>query len=301
MSYLRDALIIARYELAEALRSRRVLVLALLYVGGATVGSLLFVDLLSQIEATVARSLLVAGASKPGAMTEGMLKSIEFRNMLAQLVEDRDLADRLITLPPLATFYGWLALTFVPVLVMLTSVEAIAADLQSGAARFALVRTDRLSWAVGKLLGQTVLMMVSLAVGALASLAVGIFRMANFDFVRTFTWLLLNSASAAIYAFAYVGLSLGLSQLTRSAQTARALGLLCLAAFGIVRALLASDAVTEAMPVVAQSLTLLFPRTYQLDLWSDALAKSVPAVVMLLALGISYFAAGYAYRRSKDA
>jgi hypothetical protein len=287
--------------LGEALRSRRVLVLALLYVGGATVGSVLFIDLLAQIETTVARTLLVADASKPGAMTEAMLQSSEFRTMLARLVNSPELAERLIALPPLATFYGWLALTFVPVLVMLTSVESIAADLQTGAARFALVRTDRLTWAVGKLLGQTVLMIVSLALGALASLLVGFFRMAHFDFARTFSWLLLNSLSAAIYAFAYVGLALGLSQLTRSAYTARALGLMFLALFGIMRALLTSDWAEETVPVLAQSLVLIFPRTYQLDLWSGALDKQAPAVVMLLALGVTYFSAGYAYRRTKDA
>jgi ABC-type transport system involved in multi-copper enzyme maturation permease subunit len=301
LNYVRDVWIIARYELGEAIRSRRVLVLALLYVGGATIGSIFFVDMLAQFEETVSRTLLVPDPSKPGALTDAMLQSNEFRNVLARLLDDSALADRLIALPPLATFYGWLALTFAPVLVMLTSVDTIANDLQTGAARFALVRTDRLTWAVGKLLGQTLLMIGSLALGAFACLLVGSLRMAHFDFVQTLFWLLVNSWSAVVYAFAYIGLALGLSQLTRSAHTARALGLFCLALFGIARAVLASDLLNEKLPVIAQSLTLLFPRTYQLDLWSDALGKQAPAVIMLIALGISYFAAGYAYRRTKDA
>ena len=36
---LRDALVVAGYELADAIRSRRVVVLALLYVGGAVAGT----------------------------------------------------------------------------------------------------------------------------------------------------------------------------------------------------------------------------------------------------------------------
>ena len=41
---------------------------------------------------------------------------------------------------------------------LFTSADTIAGDVQSGAVRFSLFRVDRLSWAAGKLVGQTCLM-----------------------------------------------------------------------------------------------------------------------------------------------
>lgn len=300
MSALRDAWIVASFELVEALRSKRVLVLALLYVGGAVAGSVLFIDLLASIEATLASTLMVADPSKPGAMTRALIESEQFRAVVSGLIRDPKLTDRLITLPPLATFYGWLSLTFLPVLVMLTSVESITQELQSGSARFSLVRCDRLSWAVGKLLGQSALMLASLALGSLATLIVGLFRMQGVEVVPTLLWLLMLSARASIYGFAYVGLALGLSQLTRSVQVARALGLGVLALLGILRAVLDSDWTIERIPVLAASLRVVLPRSHQLDLWRPEVSERMPAMVMLVALGISYFAIGHLVRKRRD-
>ncbi len=301
MSALRDAWIVASHEWLEAVRARRVLVLALLYVGGAAAGSILFIELLASIEAQLAKTLLVADPTKPGAMTQALLQSEQFRGVLNRLIRDPELTERLVTLPPLATFYGWLALSFLPVLVMLTSVESITQELSSGAARFSLLRTERLSWAVGKLFGQSALMLLSLVLGGLASLAVGMFRMHGIDPVETATWMVLLSLRAGVYGFAYVGIALGLSQLTKSVPVARALGLGALAVLAIVRELLRSDFVAEQAPVVAGVFAWLLPRNHQLELWRPELVSRLPAMVMLLALGVSYFALGYLYRRRKDA
>ncbi len=301
MRSVRDALIVAGFELLEALRSKRVLVLSLLYVGGSVAGAVLFVDLLASIEATLAKTLFVADPSKPGAMTFALLQSEQFRAVVNRLIRDPDLTDRLITLPPLATFYGWLALTFLPVLVMLTSVESITQDLQSGAARFSLVRCDRLSWAVGKLLGQSALMLASLTLGSLATLLVGLFRMDGIALLPTLLWSLQLSLRASVFGFAYVGLALGLSQLTRSVQIARALGLAVLALFGAMRAVLESDWTIERAPVIAATLGRLLPRSHQIDLWRPELSARLPAMVMLVALGISFFAVGHVVRKRRDA
>ena len=42
--------------------------------------------------------------------------------------EKEGLAASLVRVPPLALLYGWLAFTFVPVLAVLTSADAIAAE-----------------------------------------------------------------------------------------------------------------------------------------------------------------------------
>lgn len=90
MSSARDAFTVMRFELAEALRTRRVLALALLYVGGAGFGTYLFADVLGEIEATLGQALSVATPDKPGAMSQALVQSSEFQTILARLLGTRN-------------------------------------------------------------------------------------------------------------------------------------------------------------------------------------------------------------------
>ena len=54
---LRDALVVARFELAESLRSRRVLIFLTLYVASAIASTALFTEVLQKVEEELARSV----------------------------------------------------------------------------------------------------------------------------------------------------------------------------------------------------------------------------------------------------
>jgi len=299
---LRDVAIVAGYELGEALRTRRVLIFALLFVGGAVAGTLAFVELLESLEAGLARALAVADPSKPGAMTAELMRSPEFLRMLRRLVRDEELARELAGLPPLALFYGWLGLTFMPVLVMLTSAETISAELATGSIRFSLLRTDRLSVSAGKLLGQSLLMLAGVYAGALAVWTTGYFSLSSFEAGRSALWLALLSIRVAVYAFAHVGLALGLSHLTRSVPLSRALALGALAVLGLLFGLLRNlDWIREHAAGPADAVLQLVPRSHLLDLWRPSLWDRLPSLVMLFALGTVYFAIGYLHRARRDA
>jgi ABC-type transport system involved in multi-copper enzyme maturation permease subunit len=299
---LRDIAVVAGYELGEALRSRRVLILTLLFVGGAVAGTLVFVELLESLEATLAEALAVAEPGKPGAVTAALMQSPEFLRMLGRLVRDDALASELAGLPPLALFYGWLGLTFLPVLIMLSSAETISSELASGSVRFSLLRTDRLSFSLGKLAGQTLLLAVGIACGALAVWVTGYLSLGSFEAGRSALWLGFLSIRIGFYAFAHVGLAVGLSHLTRSVPLSRALALGSLfvlgALWGVGRY---SDVVREHAPGLADALLTLVPRSHMLELWQPALSDRLPALLMLVALGVVYFALGYGYRARRDA
>ena len=297
---LRDVGVVAGHELAEALRSKRVLILALLYVGGAVAGTLGFVELLDSLEQSLSQALSVAQADRPGAFTAELMRSEEFVKVLTRLIKDEALARELAGLPPLSLFYGWLAFTFCPVLVMLTATEAITQDLASGAARFSLVRTDRLSFGGGKLVGQRAGRAVSVFAGALGVWATGYFSFAGFAAGESALWLLRLSARATVYCFAHVGIALGLSQLTRSIPLARALGLLGLALLGALWGISHMSWVQEQAGSTVRVLLPLLPRAHQLELWRPTLQQRLPALVMLVALGLLYFAAGHRYRARRD-
>lgn len=301
MKTLRDAWVVARFDLGESLRSRKVLVFLSLYVLGAIAAAIIFTELLQTIETELAEQLLVAQTDRPGSLTEAVMRNSELRRVLTRLVRDPDLALALLNVPPLALLYGWVALTFGPIFVVLTSSDAISGELANGSARFALARTERSAWALGKLLGQALLLLAGILAGAMACYVTGFIQLSSFPLWDTAVWMLRYALGAFVYGFAFLGLALGTSQLTRSVPWSRALAVLGLAGVSAASGILARDDVRERAPIVADSLRQFFPGAHRLDLWRPEFADSGPALAMLLALGFVYFLAGHVRFARRDA
>lgn len=299
-SFWRDVAVVAGHELSEALRSRRVLILAMLYVGGAVAGTAIFIDVLESIETQLAQAVGVADPGGAGALTSGVMATPQFVDLMTKLISDRELATELSGLPPVALFYGWLALTFSPVLVILTASEAISQELAYGSIRFSLLRTDRLAFSVGKLFGQYVMLMVAVSAGALGVWVTGYLGMPLFEGADTALWLCLLSVRAWVFAFAYLGLAIGLSHLTRSVPLSRAFGLLAMLVIGALWGLAKSDWAQERAPQLADAALTLLPRAHLLDMWRPALLDRAPATLMLFALGAGYFTLGFRFRERRD-
>lgn len=298
--FWRDVAVVAGHELSESLRSRRVLILAMLFVGGAVAGTAIFIDVLEGIEASLAKALDVADPGKAGAFARGFMGSEPFEDLLTKLIRDRELAKELAGLPPLSLFYGWMALTFSPVLVILTASETISQELAQGAIRFSLLRTDRLAFSAGKLFGQYVLLMVAVSAGAAGVWVTGYFAMDMFEGPQTALWLANLSMRAWVFAFAYLGLAVGLSHLTRSVPVSRALGLLSMLVVGAAWGIGRSDWAQERAPALADALLTLLPRAHLIDMWRPELLDRAPATLMLLTLGVGYFALGFRFRERRD-
>ena len=293
MRRLRDVLVVAEQALAESLRSRKALVLLALYFAGAVALCALFVDVLQEVEGMIADQLAVARTGRPGAMTQRLMESEDVQNLLSGLVGDPDLAAELVQIPPLALFYGWLALTFVPALAALTSGDAISADLSTGAARFAFFRTDRTSWAVGKLAGQAVLMGIGLGTGAVGAFVVGWVGLLSFEPTLNAVWLGRLGFRAWIYGVGWLGIVMGVGQISRSESRARGLALASLILVGGMSAALESDWVMERAPAIAETLALLLPGTHQIDPWRPDAMRRFAAAVIVLSLGGGVFALGH--------
>jgi len=300
MDRLREIYLVAGFDLMESLRSRKALVLLALYVAGSVGASFIFLEALSSVEDVAAEQLRVATTTQPGAMTDTLMQSEQFLDMVANLVDDRELAESLVSVPAMALFYGWMSLTFAPILVTLTSSDAISSELGSGSVRFALFRTDRLSWATGKLAGQTALLGLGVFGGALAAFLVGWSQMAGFDASATGWWLARISLRSWVFGFAWLGLTMGISQLTRSTARARAGALLALFAAAVTNAWLGGSWMKEHAPVVGDTLAQLLPQAYRIDLWRPEVVDRAPAMIMCLALGALYFAAGHAVFSRRD-
>ena len=298
---LRDVLLVARFSLEEGLRSRRSLVLLALYLVGSVAGTSILVEVIDQMESQAAQALAVSSAGKPGAMAGRLLQAEAVAEVLGGLLGDRALAASLLDVPPVALFYGWLALLFVPLLVALTAADAIAGELGSGAARFVLFRTDRASWVVGRTAGHALLLAAGLGLGAAGAFVTGAAALADFDAAGTAWWLLRLTGRAWAYGLCWLGVVVGLSQLVRSGWKAGGLALGALTAAGIARALLSHPKVVEAAPVAAESARLLLPGAHRLGLWQPAAMPRWTAIVVLLSIGTAALAAGHAVLSRRDA
>ena len=219
--------------------------------------------------------------------------------MFSALVEDEATRDELLRMPLLSIFYGYMALNFVALLVLVTSAGSMAQDLASGGARFALFRCDRLSWATGKLLGQEALLATGLLIGALLAGTVGVLVADNFDPI-TWVWLLRTSFRTWLYGSAYLGIFCGLSLITRTPLGARALSLFTLVAFGIAHGILTSRLANEQLPFL-HYFGVVFPAHHSGALWSPELERYVPAAAALLLIGTAGFLAGHMVFKRRDA
>lgn len=291
--------IIARNELADSARSRRVMVMLLLYVLGAMAGTALFISVLQKIEGQLVQSLGLAAPKDAGGVTATLWQSKAFREMLTHLIGDRKLAESLLAVPPLALFYGWLSFAFAPALVMLTSSTRIAEEISTGSVRFVMFRAARSHWCIGKFAGQAVQVLGALLLSAAGAWVIGRFRMHSFEPVATAQYMLLYAVKAWVYALPFLGLALGISQLFTAPNLALAFGFLSLVAVSVlsrVSAWQAGDGWRRAWDVV----NALTPGGHRQDLWWGDAAHLVPAIAFLLALAAIYLTAGYARFARRD-
>lgn len=290
---------IASHELADSVRSRRVIVLILLYVAGSMAATLIFINVLQKIEVQLADTLGVQASKGTGTATATVWKSDAFRRILKGLAGNSDLANTLLDTPPLAVFFGWLSFTFTPALVMLTSTSRIAEELWSGSARFVLFRASRLNWCLGKFAGQAVQILGALLLSAAGAWLVGVLRMKAFDPGPTAWAMLLFAARAWVYSLAFLGLALAVSQWCAAPNLALALGFLTMIALAVLTGVaghFAGDGWRRIWDVVLS----LTPGGHRTDLWWGDAAHLIPACVFLVALALAYLAAGYARFGRRD-
>ena len=296
---LRTVMTVAANELSDSIRSRRVLVMILLYLAGSVTATLIFLYALHGIEHQLVETLGLTATAKTGGVTATLWKSASFRSMLTGLIGDATLAERLLTIPPLGLFYAWISFTFAPTLVILTSATRVSEEISSGSIRYVTFRASRLQWLLGKFAGQAVQLLAALLLSALGAWLTGLFRMQSFEPLATALAMLVFSVKAWIYALTFLGLATAISQLCAAPNLALAMGFLALIALAILSGVsehLAGDGWSRLWDIV----NVLTPQAHRLDLWWNSWSRVVPAVIFLLALSMGYLFAGYARFSRRD-
>jgi hypothetical protein len=295
MPRARSIQLVAGFDLVESLRSRKALVLLSLYLLGALGASAIFIRVLSAIKERLEEQVGRAVDMKELMESPGMAR------VVGALAGDEAVANAIIGIPPMALFYGWLAMNFVPLLVLFTSSDAISGDLASGAVRFSIFRSDRISWAAGKLIGQTCLMAVGVLVGAIACFVMGLIWLDDMPVSDTAGWLLRISGRSIVYSFPYLGMVMCASQLARTPIRSGGLGLVIMFFCSLAGSIVQAEPIAEQAPAFFGAISKLFPNGHHLYLWHPGTFESLSAMLGLVAIGLAWFMLGFWRFATRDA
>ena len=114
MTGLRDAALIALFEVKRAVRTWRALALVVLYLVATSGGAYLFTEVIGAAEESLAMALGVPATDTPGAMLDELRDSEPFRRMMGAMVGGEAMLDALLQWPVLAIFHLWLSFLLVP-------------------------------------------------------------------------------------------------------------------------------------------------------------------------------------------
>lgn len=293
---IRKLSLVARFELAEALRSRLVPFVLALYGAGAALGAYGFSKALQAAEDAIRASM--PGSLGAHDIPDDLVRRQAVPRVLSAFVRDPALREELSRIDPLAVFYGFMALWLVAVLVLVTSGGAHASDRARGVTRFVLTRCDRLSWALGKLAGHAVLLALGLSAGAAVTLAVGLGQ-GHFDGTSAM-WLARAALRAWFYGLAWLGMFSGLALVVKTPAAARGFSVLLWFALALAHGLAESEWLTGAVPQL-RHLVWLLPAQYKPLLWSPGWLESSAACLALSAIAAGGFALGHGVFRRGDA
>lgn len=299
---LRDVRIIARFELGEALRTRLLVVMVLLFVGGGGLSAWGFCKFLERMEAVAAKALAAPQARKPGATLESMRRSPMYRDLMRAAAGDDDKAAYFSSLPPMVLFYAWITLALTPWLVLFTSSDTISTEVASRSIRYTMLRTGHLEYAVGKFIGQAVIVAGVIVLCGLTFYLVSWGFLSRFDHAETLGGIVAFWPRIFVHTLPFLGFALLASMLTSSGNLARvgAMGgaillaiLSGLAGWDRIRGGGVSDAIWDLVTYLTpfdHSGGLLYP--HGAVFWTD--------VVVCLALTVVYFGLGYLRLRKRD-
>jgi len=226
-TFWRDAWLIAGFDLRESIRTRRALVLALLYLLVASITSYIYVEVvrLAQEVTTEAIGQLDNAANQAAAVAAaGAAQGAGYTGLLYVLAGgDQLIAGHLATYPPMVLVFAWFSLGALPWLIALTSYDLVAGDLHLRTVRFVALRTSRGAFVLGKLLSQVLLVALIAGLGMVPVLIIGSAYLPRFDVLGSFLALLRAWPILALFAFAVLGPVACASQLVRGPGAARAL------------------------------------------------------------------------------
>ena len=300
MNGLRQMWRVACYEWFDALRSRRALVVLLLYMAAAVCTMNWSINILHKMETELATLLQLPASDRTGVVSTALWKSKPFQNLMREVTQNDLVLHDITGKHPVELIYAWFAFFYAPLLVVLVAGNRIAEDLGSGVVRYAIFRTSRASWSLGKFIGQALMIGLALVLSGFGAYAVAKYRLAGSGTPDMFLHILQWSLRAWVFSFPYLGLAMGLSHLTKSASKATVMGIIAITVCFAVTIMLRHFTADTGWRSYLPYLNVLVPEDHKMYLWRNSLAPLVTGTLYLMTLGFCYLLAGYAVFRKRD-
>ena len=294
---------IARVAVTEwrtALKNRRALVMTLLFVAVAALVMYATISVFAAMEREVLSVLHLPASDNPGSVTLTLWKSQSFSRVIEHIAGGSLVFADIRGRHPLLLAYAVFLFQVTPLLTLLVSASRIADDVRSGTARYWLVRVTRAEWSLGKFFGEALMLAVAMLAGALVAWGVAIVRLSGADGVVLLPGLLDWTARAWIYAFAWLGLFMGLSHITKSGGKATALSVLAVLGAAAWSRMLANFLPEEGFWSGLAALDVLVPSGVGTLLWRRSASALLLCVVQLSAVAFLYLSLGAAVFRRRD-
>lgn len=284
----------ALWEWSGAIRSRRALVLLLLYLASAVLCMNGTISILGKMEKELAAMLQLPDAGEAGVVSASLWKSKPFNTIVRSVVGESPVLDDISGRHPVELLYAWFVFFCAPLLAVLVAGTRVSEDLRSGAVRYMVVRETRLEWSLGKYAGQSLMVGGALAASAIGAAAVAFCRLPSGTAAELFVPMLNWGLRAWIYSLAWIGLALGLSHLTRSPGRATAYGILAICLFGALPPLMDFLHANADWPAALTQVRMLVPAGAEMSLWRFSAVPLATGSFHLIILGLVYLMAGAA-------
>ncbi len=276
---------IARHELSITVATRRALASGALYLVAALMGGVAYVKSLQALQAQATRALSERGgdpAQVSAAVTHAAREAYERFVAFLAGTDGAGVASSLTDSLVLPAFL-WGSLAFLPFLVVLTSFDVVASDLQSRALCYSVLRAPRFSILLGKLLAQTLLFVGLSVIASLALLGVAESSLGDFRVIAALPGLFRVWLTLLPYGFCYLGLATLCSSVLKQPTLALLMAFAVMMALRFI-GLLAHIPEGSALGVL-RPLCWLSPAQYQSGLWEAGLRGPLLSSLAYLAFG----------------
>lgn len=286
---------VARFELIDAVRSRRATVVFVLYLAAALLSMNGAITVLGKMETQIVEMLRLPEDGSRGVVSTALWRSERFRKTIRSAIGDSLVYDDISGRHPAELLYAWFVFLYVPLLTVLIAGNRAADELRSGSVRYMITRVTRPEWSLGKYCGLAVLLLGALTAGGAAAWATAAFRLSGADVPALFPAMLGWGVKAWFGSLAWLGLALGISHLVRSGSKATAVGIVAMVVWS------AAPKLIETFIPSAAGLARLFPGGVDRSLWRSSFEPVASAALWLAALGLLYLTAGAAVFLRRDA
>lgn len=280
---------ISRHEFSSILRTKRAMTIAGFYLGFALVGGFVYVMLVRAVESKLLEQLMQGSDAMSAAAQLELMSSPAYRQLAAFFagVESDAMAASLrdsIILP----VFLWSSFLFLPSLIVLTSFDQTASELEARSLCYSVLRVPRHVLLLGKALSYGILFVILNAVGSAALVGVASGLLEQVVFTESFwglfrVWLLLVP-----FGLCYVGVTSFASVVARTPFGALMIGIGITVALGVLGWLTLIP--EDSSWAFLRLLSYLSPGHYQEGLWLSGFVQPLLSTLAFTAFSVVFLA-----------